>query len=194
MSPPAFDPDQRALLLELARESIHETLERSRLPKVDADHLPPGLDTPRACFVTLTNDDTLRGCIGNLEPRHPLYRAVMLNARSAATRDTRFPPVTPDEVAALTIEISVLSPPEPLKAADPANRLAALHPHQDGVILRAGRHSATYLPQVWEKLGNPRRFLESLSRKAGLPAGAWADPATELRVYRVESFTQTPPT
>jgi len=192
MSAPAYDPEQRALLLELARETLREVAERGRLPRVDADYLPPGLDEPRACFVTLTRRGALRGCIGNLEPRLPLYRAVMENARAAATRDTRFPPVEPDEVPELTIEISVLSPPRRLDADTPEARLAALRPGRDGVILRAGRCTATYLPQVWEKLPEPRRFLDSLARKAGLPAGAWRDPATELSVYTVESFAEEP--
>jgi AmmeMemoRadiSam system protein A len=188
-----YSEEDRAMLLELARQAIEETLRHGRLPQVAGDYVPPGFGEPRGCFVTLTHKGTLRGCIGNLEARWPLYRAVMENARGAATRDTRFAPVTLEELPALAIEISVLSQPNRLNFASAEELLDQLRPGVHGVILTAGRETATYLPQVWEKLPEKERFLASLCRKAGLSGQTWRDPATRIETYTVESFEEEGP-
>ncbi|RME95539.1 MAG: AmmeMemoRadiSam system protein A [Verrucomicrobia bacterium] len=193
MMPPRLSPDERSLLLELARETIATRLREGRMPAVGGDYLPPRLAEPAACFVTLTKDGALRGCMGTLEPRWPLYRAVMENAAKAAFGDPRFPPVTLEELPELHIEISVLSPVRVLPARTPEEKLAALEPGRHGVILRARGLTATYLPQVWEKLPDKELFLASLSRKAGLDPAAWRSPEAILAVYEVESFEEPEP-
>ena len=136
------------------------------------------LDEPRACFVSLHRHGELRGCIGSLEPHGSLLQELVACARAAASRDPRFPPVTVDELAGLDLEVSVLSPLEPLPARDEAEALARLRPGLDGLVLRSGGRSATFIPAVWEDLPAPRQFLHALRRKAGLP-DAWA-PDTRL--------------
>lgn len=190
MSSAVHGEDERALLLELARQSIVETLAHGRLPTVRGDYLPPGFDEPRACFVTLTLAGRLRGCMGNLEPKWPLYRAVMENARSAATRDPRFAPLSLDELRALRLEISLLSPPVKLRYQSPADLCAQLRRDRPGVILRAWKRSATYLPQVWDKQPDPEAFLANLAQKAGLDADAWRLPECEILTYTVEAFAE----
>lgn len=190
MKPPPIAAEERALLLELARQSIETYLREGRLPRVDGDYVPPRLAEPAACFVTLTKAGALRGCMGTLEPRWPLYRAVMENAAKAAFGDPRFPPVTLEELPALHIEISVLSPVQLLPARTAEEKLAALEPGRHGVILRARGLTATYLPQVWEKLPDKEQFLASLSCKAGLEPSAWRSPEAVLAVYEVESFEE----
>lgn len=190
MSGPRYSDEDRALLLELARQAIAESLEHGRLPHVAGDYVPPGFNDPRACFVTLTCRGALRGCMGNLEARWPLHRAVMENARSAATRDTRFAPVTLDELPGLRIEISVLSDPQPLHFDAADDLLDRLRPGVHGVILSSGRNTATYLPQVWEKLPQKEQFLASLCRKAGLSENAWHASSTRIETYTVESFKE----
>jgi len=112
---------------------------------------------------------------------------VARNARAAAYRDPRFPPVTPLEQPALAIEVSVLSPREPLGAASEADALAALRPGLDGVYLEFRELSATFLPQVWDHLPDPVDFLGELRRKAGLPARFW-HPEVRLSRYAVEKY------
>lgn len=145
------------------------------------------LEAPGACFVTLTNAGGLRGCIGSIEPRRSLRADVIGNAVAAATKDRRFPPVTPDELPAVAIEVSVLSPAEPMTAADEADALAQLRPGVDGVVVECRGRRATYLPQVWAKIPDPARFLGELKVKAGLPRGFWSDDLTLSR-YTVTEF------
>jgi AmmeMemoRadiSam system protein A len=184
---------ERALLLGLARESIAVSAQTGKDPNVHEQDLTPGVRALRACFVTLTQSSALRGCIGNLSPKLPLFQAVMENACGAAFRDRRFPPVKPDEVGKLEIEISVLEKPKALVFHSPDELMHQLRPRIDGVILRHEGQSVTFLPQVWEKLPKPEEFLKALSQKAGLADDAWCDPETHLMTYEVESFATAHP-
>lgn len=183
-----FSAAERACLLKLAREVIVRGTVASSTVEPNATELTSALRLPRACFVTLHQHGTLRGCIGNLTPKEPLFRAVMENAYSAAFRDMRFAPVAANEVGELNIEISVLSEPQPLEVKQPEDVLQTLRPGVDGVVLsRAGR-TATFLPQVWEKLPKPADFLAALSRKAGMESEDWRARDARLMTYQVESF------
>ena len=161
-----------------------------------AAHAAPGvaahaawLDAPGASFVTLTSGrapgGALRGCIGSLEARRPLRADVEANAVAAALHDPRFAPLTARELDDTVVEVSVLSVPAALPAADEAELLARLRPGVDGVVLSACGRRATFLPQVWEQLPNPADFLARLRRKAGLPADYWG------RDVVVETYTVT---
>jgi AmmeMemoRadiSam system protein A len=184
---------ERALLLGLARESIVVAGQTAKDPNVHEQDLTQAVRALRACFVTLTKSNALRGCIGNLSPKLPLFQAVKENARGAAFRDSRFPPVTPDEVRQLDIEISVLEKPKALVFHSPDELMHQLRPRIDGVILRHEGQMVTFLPQVWEKLPKPEEFLKALSQKAGLADDAWCDPETHLMTYEVESFATAHP-
>ncbi len=171
------------VLIAIARASIEQG---------DADPMPSArghewLRASGASFVTLRLDEDLRGCIGSIDARRPLGEDVARNAHAAAYRDPRFPPVSAGERPRLAIEVSVLSPREPLVVASEAEALARLRPGVDGVALEYGGASATFLPQVWESLPGPEEFLEQLRRKAGLPARFWHE---DLRLsrYTVEKF------
>ena len=147
------------------------------------------LDAPGASFVTLTSGrapgGALRGCIGSLEARRPLRADVEANAVAAALHDPRFAPLTARELDDTVVEVSVLSAPAALPAADEAELLARLRPGVDGVVLSACGRRATFLPQVWEQLPDPADFLARLRRKAGLPADYWG------RDVVVETYTVT---
>lgn len=186
-----LNADERRLLLALARETLRRCTAGEALPAPDPCKVPPRLAEPAACFVTLTRSGELRGCIGTLEPRAPLWRAVMENTCAAALRDRRFAPVAREEVAGLRIEISVLGPLRRLVAATPAELLAQLEPGRDGVVLERAGCRATFLPQVWEKLPSRVVFLDQLARKAGLPLEAWQLPDTQVWVYTVEHFMES---
>jgi hypothetical protein len=168
----------QALLIR-ARNAIGAAF--GRPPAAEPDE--PALHQPGATFVTLTQAGELRGCIGSLEARRPLDADVRENARAAAFRDPRFPPLGAEEFAATRVEVSLLTPARPLTFVDEADARAQLRPGVDGVILEYGGHRGTFLPQVWEGLPEPRQFLDHLKNKAGLPADFWAP---EVRLYRYE--------
>ncbi len=180
-----LNPEQGRLLLLLARQAI-----ASEFDEADAvlPH-PAWLNQPGATFVTLTRAGELRGCIGSLEAQQALIDDVQSNARAAAFKDPRFPPLASNELPDIHIEVSLLSPAQPMHFSSEADALAQLRPGRDGVILEHGWHRATFLPQVWQQLPEPRQFMANLKRKAGLAADFWAD---DLRLYRyqVEKFKE----
>jgi AmmeMemoRadiSam system protein A len=188
---PLLAPPERRALLTLARASIRHGLETGRPLPVDLDAQPDTLRAERAAFVTLHRDTQLRGCIGHLEAVQPLARDVAENAFAAAFRDPRFPPLTAGEFDSLHIDISVLTPSEPIAFASEAELIALLRPGIDGVILEdsaAGQgRRGTFLPSVWEQLPQPREFLRHLKQKAGLSPDYWSDGLRAWR-YRTESF------
>jgi AmmeMemoRadiSam system protein A len=149
------------------------------------------LSETKACFVTLTENGELRGCIGHIVPLEALYRAVVDNARNAATRDTRFQPVRPEEVAKIKIEISVLTEPQPLSFKSPEDLLNKLEPGEDGVVLRIGSARATFLPQVWEQLPDKVEFLNHLAQKAGCAPDDWRGRNVGVSIYHVEAFAES---
>lgn len=175
------------VLLQLARRSIGEALGEAGPATPDL----PALREHAATFVTLTQAGELRGCIGSLEAHRPLIDDVRANARAAAFRDPRFPPLTRDELARTRVEVSLLSPAEPLFVTDEADALAHLRPQVDGLILAAGGRRATFLPQVWEQLPEPAVFLARLKQKAGLPAAYWS-PELRLWRYTVQKWQESP--
>jgi AmmeMemoRadiSam system protein A len=184
----ALDAAERAALGRIARAALVAAVEpRPGRPGVDPPAALPRLARPGASFVTLHAGGELRGCIGSIEPRRPLAEDVAVNARAAALEDPRFAPVGPDELAGLELEISVLSPLEPIAARSRAELLATLRPGVDGLLITDGSSRATFLPAVWGQLPAPAEFLAQLERKAGLPAGGWS-PTARFARYRVESF------
>jgi len=186
---PQFTPQERQFLLELARRSVAAAVTDGEAPKEDAD-VSAKLRARQACFVTLTKNGDLRGCIGSIFPEESLYKAVIRRARSAAIEDTRFSPVSADELKKIEIEVSVLTVPKRLAFTSLQDLLAKLRPGIDGVVLRVEDQQATYLPQVWEQLPNKRVFMNELAKKAGLPADAWMRPDATVMTYQVEAFKE----
>lgn len=178
---------ERTLLLQLARASIAYGLTHGRPVAVSLLDYPERLRAPGAAFVTLHRHGQLRGCIGSLEARRPLVEDIAHNAHAAAFHDPRFPPLSPAELADLTIHIAILQPAEALAFHSEAELLAQLRPGIDGLILQEDAHRATFLPAVWEGLPEPRQFLNELKRKAGLRMDYWSDSIQAWR-YTTESF------
>ncbi len=172
-------------LRRVARDSIRHGLDSGGLLAVDSAGFPPFLRERRAAFVTLMLRGELRGCIGSIEPRWPLVEDVCRNAHGAAFRDPRFPPVTEDEFSGLEIHLSLLTLPTPLPARGLEDLLGQLRPGVDGLLLEDPPHRATFLPQVWEVLPDPRDFVGALFRKAGLSGNHWS-PALVFHRYEVE--------
>jgi AmmeMemoRadiSam system protein A len=186
----AYSKQDQRTLVKLARAALVRAVRDGELVALPAG-LPGNLLEKKGCFVTLTEGGQLRGCIGNIFPELPLAQAVVQNARSAALNDTRFSPVTPEELGKIAIEVSILSVPSPLKFTSPEDLLQKLKPHQDGVVLSIGQRRATFLPQVWEQLPDATDFLSHLAVKAGLTGAAWRGPETQIMTYRVEAFQES---
>lgn len=150
------------------------------------NEIPVGLRADGASFVTLRQAGQLRGCIGTLEARRALHDDVADNARGAALRDPRFPPLAADEIDATAVEVSVLSAPSALPCHDRGSLLDALRPGIDGVVVRHGLTRATLLPAVWTSLPDPARFIDALLAKAGIDA---ATPFTALAFERYRTIS-----
>ena len=173
------------ILLRLARNAIGERfgLAAEPVPKHDA------LARPGATFVTLTQGGELRGCIGTLEAHRPLGQDVRENAVAAALRDPRFSPLRAEELPGTRIEVSLLTAPEFMSFADESEALSQLRPNIDGVIFSYDCRRATFLPQVWEGLPEPREFLAQLKRKAGLGPDFWHE-SVMLARYQVTKWKE----
>ena len=171
--------DLGAALLVRARNAIGAEL--GTTPQPEPTQLQ--LDRPGATFVTLTQRGELRGCIGSLEAWRSLDTDVRANACAAAFRDPRFPPLTREELAATRVEVSLLTAAEPLVCADEAAALRQLRPDIDGIIFECSGRRATFLPQVWDSLPEPKLFLAHLKQKAGFAPDFWA---AGVKLYRYE--------
>jgi AmmeMemoRadiSam system protein A len=179
------DRDLGAALIATARGAIDAAFGRP-----EARVRPhAALDRPGATFVTLKQDGELRGCIGSLEAHRLLAIDVRRNALAAAFSDPRFPPLVAQELDVTTVEVSLLSPASRVEVADEEDLLARLDPGVDGIVLELGRRRATFLPQVWETLPDPRDFIGALKRKAGMPANFWS-PEMRVSRYTVSKWQQ----
>jgi AmmeMemoRadiSam system protein A len=183
-----FPPDAGQVLLPLARSAIAFEL---KLGPQGAGEEPSWLRQQGASFITLKRERKLRGCIGTLRAHRTLADDVRANAVGAAFRDPRFTPLTAAEFADTAVEISVLSPLERMSFSDEADALRQLRAGTDGVVFEYGRHTSTFLPQVWEDIGEPPNFLAHLKYKAGLPPDFW-DKEVRLSRYTVFKWREEP--
>ena len=172
---PGLSLADKGSLLTLARTTLEQFVREGTVPEII-----PGskaLHEPGASFVTLKIGDQLRGCIGQLRATIPLYRSVTRMAVSSCSRDKRFQPVTPEELARIRIEISVMTPFSPVDSPE------EIQVGRDGLYLAARGRSGVLLPQVPMEQGWDRAaFLEALCRKAGLPLETWKE--ADARLYR----------
>jgi len=170
---PALTSAELQQLVQVAEQAVAMAVLHGSTLHPDVGDFPRSLGEPGAVFVTLRRHGRLRGCIGTLVATDPLVVAVADRARAAALADPRFDPVRADELDEIEVSVSVLSPPRPLPVERFADLVDALHPGQDGLVVVAGGHRATFLPSVWEELPDPLAFLDALWRKAGLAPRAW---------------------
>lgn len=187
MDPVHVDRDRLAALAGYARDVIREALGGPRaVPPTGAWTREPG-----ATFVTLRHGEALQGCVGSLEPDRAIVEDVARNAVAAAFHDRRGGPLVRADADRLTVEISVLSPAEPIAFTTERDALEALRPGHDGVLFAWHGRRATFLPQVWESLPDRVEFLARLKEKAGLDPRFWS-PDVELSRYAVEKFIDPP--
>lgn len=178
--------DKGTVLTNLARRAIEHELGVGSLSRPRGS---PWLDQLAATFVTIEQRGDLRGCIGSIEPDRPLFEDVTRNARAAAFRDPRFPPLRLDELETIELEVSLLSMLSPMPVGSEQELHRKLVPGVHGVLLRLGHRQATFLPSVWDQLPTPEQFLSHLKRKGGIPASPWSDDI-EVLVYTVDKFVE----
>ncbi len=177
--------DQKRRLIEIAKETITTYIKTGK--KLDIQEADERLNRVEGAFVTIHEKGMLRGCIGNIIGRGPLYLTVRNMAISAATQDPRFPPLTKEELDQIEIEISVLSKPK--VTTNPDEIIMGKH----GVIVSRGPfNQGVFLPQVADSTGWDRdTFLSELcAQKAGLPPNAWKDPKTKLETFTAIVFSE----
>jgi AmmeMemoRadiSam system protein A len=183
-------PEERQALIAVARASIARGFEERGTPLPPAaagmgegpPALPSGrLDLNSGAFVTLREEGELRGCIGYIESPLPLRRVVEEVAEKAAFEDPRFSPLEPSEFSRVTIEVSVLTPPERMKSPD------EIVVGEHGLIIECKGRRGLLLPQVATEYGWDRdQFLQHVCRKAGLAPDAWRDPEAAVYLFRAD--------
>ena len=175
--------EERLLLLRLARQTLETRLENKQAGELlgDAFQFTATLRARAGVFVSLHRSGELRGCVGVVEPRLPLYRAVIDAAIAASLHDPRFSPVAAAELLEIDVEISVLSQPLPITIEEIR---IGLH----GLIVTRGQARGLLLPQVAvERQWSPERFLEETCRKAGLARDAWLS-GTRVEAFQADVF------
>ncbi len=173
------------ILLPIARASIAGVFGQVH----EADEDAVWLQEQAACFVTLTQQGQLRGCIGTLEAHRSLLEDIKHNAQAAAFKDSRFSPLTSDELNNTEIEVSLLSPMQALDFSNEQEAQAQLRPGIDGVVFEFGHYRSTFLPQVWQQLPDVDVFMAHLKHKAGLTPDFWAD-QVKLSRYTVSKWKE----
>lgn len=177
-----------AILMDMAKKSINQKFDSSII--IDTKYLfskYPSLEKDGACFVTLTLDGQLRGCIGTLYATRSILEDVISNAYGAAFNDPRFYELTKQEFEKINIEISILSEPKKLNYLNLEDLEANIKVNHHGLILQKGNKRATFLPQVWEQLDNFELFFSHLCQKAGLNKDC-LNSNPEIFTYTVEKI------
>jgi len=182
-----FSEQQRATLLDTAWHSIRHGLVHGKPLAVNPADFDSRFAETGASFVTLHQQDALRGCIGTLEAFRPLINDVAENAFNAAFCDPRFAPVRQADISTINLDLSVLGTPELLEFGSEQELLKQIRPGMDGLIFEDGLNRGTFLPTVWESLPERLDFLQHLKIKAGLPTDYWSDTVKVWR-YTTECF------
>ena len=180
---PPMDLEEQQKLLHWVRVTIEAAVRGDAPLEIPEAELTNPLRARHGVFVTLKKQGELRGCIGKMDFERPLWENALEAAVASALEDPRFPPVEPHELPEISIEISILNPPEDLP------RPELFDPLRQGIIVQKGWRHALLLPKVAQEQGwDAAKTLETVCWKAGLPADAWRDPAARLQVFTAFDF------
>jgi len=188
MNEPPIDRDEQQKLLAWVRATMVAAVRGESPVEIPDAELTERLRAPHGVFVTLKKGGELRGCIGKTDFERPLWSNALAAAVASALEDPRFPPVKPAELGDISIEISILNPPEDL----PRPEMFDVTRH--GIIVEKGWRHALLLPKVASEQGwDATKTLEMVCWKAGLPVDAWRDPAARLQVFTAFDFGEPTP-
>lgn len=183
MIDPPIDHHEQEKLLRWVRATMEAAVRDEPLTEIPGSELSDRLRAPHGVFVTLKKGGELRGCIGKMDFEQPLWSNARTAAVASALEDPRFTPVTPAELGDISIEVSILNPPEDL----PRPEMFDVARH--GIIVERGWRHALLLPKVAMEQGwDATKTLEMVCVKAGLPADAWRDPSARLQVFTAFDF------
>ena len=168
-------------LLNIAERALNKAVLEKKELKISRQDYEDILFDKGASFVTLTINGELRGCIGTLIPQEGIALNIAANAYRAALEDSRFPPLSAEELPQTAVSISLLTDFERIRFTTEADLLNKIIPGVDGLVLRDGDRQGVFLPTVWEELPQPQDFLNNLKLKAGLSPNYWSD---KIKVYR----------
>jgi AmmeMemoRadiSam system protein A len=180
-----LDRDQQIKVLRLARGTIREYLQQRRPPEPDMalEFSDPVFREKCGAFVSLHINKRLRGCIGYIKGIKNIPETVIDMSMAAAFQDPRFPPLSMKEFDAVDIEVSILSPLEPV------TDISDIQVCRDGLIISCGRSSGLLLPQVAEECGwDTMEFLQHTCFKAGLPGDAWKRKDAKIEKFCAQVF------
>ena len=161
--------EEKEILLKAARNSIESVFRKIKIDEPDYEKHPV-LKSHAGAFVTLTEFESLRGCIGYIIGDQPVFKTVHDAAIQASQNDPRFPSLRESEINDIKIEISILSEPFPLAGYD------EIEIGKHGLILEEKGRRGLLLPQVpVEHKMNREQYLDSICQKAGLPKNYWRE-------------------
>ncbi len=194
-----FSVVEGTMLIEFARENIEFFLRNDRRIMI-----PPSIKekftNKYGAFVTLNNYDvsgnSLRGCIGYIEPKYSLFDVVHKVSISSAIEDPRFPSVTIEEMDNIVIELSILTPPKLIEINDPKEYLNKIVIGRDGLIVEKGMRRGLLLPQVpidHDRNWSVTEFLSNTAKKAWLEEDAWKDLSTKIYSFQAILFEELKP-
>jgi len=179
-----LDDADKIALLKLARVTLESYLRTNDIPEYHTSR--GGLLERKGVFVSLHRGEELRGCIGQLYPDRELYKMVQHCVLSAALEDARFIPVEIEEIAGLTVEISVLTPFRRVRDS------RGIEVGKHGLYIVQGRFRGLLLPQVASQYNwDVKTFLAHTCRKAGLPESAWHDSSTIIHTFEAQVFSES---
>lgn len=171
-------------LYDIAQKSLEEAVEHHHYSPSRRDY-PDAVFNKGAAFVTLTKKGELRGCIGTVIPFQAVAHDVAANAYEAAMEDSRFQPLSKEELPDIKISISLLTGFEEIIYSDENDLLSKIKKGTDGLILRDGNRQGLFLPSVWEQISDKQDFLNNLKIKAGLSPSYWSN---NIKVYRFRTL------
>ncbi|PIY90269.1 MAG: TIGR00296 family protein [Nitrosopumilales archaeon CG_4_10_14_0_8_um_filter_34_8] len=185
--------DDGNTIVKTARMIVTEYLKNGTKIKLEKE-FKNNFSFKSGVFVTLNNNQGLRGCIGYPLPDKLLFNALEDAAISAATKDPRFVPVKYKELDSITFEVTVLTPPKKVIVSKPEEYLSQIKVGRDGLIVKHGFYSGLLLPQVPIEYGwNEEEFLEYTCEKAGLPKNYWKNSETEIQKFEGIVFKEEKP-
>ena len=189
----SFSLEEGTIAVKVARRVIESTVLNEDPGEMD---IPERFKEPGGVFTTINRYPSrdLRGCIGYSEPVMPIILAIIRSAKAAATQDPRFSPVKKEELDRIVVEVSLLTPPEPLKASNPDEYPQKIKIGEHGLIVQMDGRGGLLLPQVPVELEwNSYEFLNNLCMKAGLPSKCWRTGKAKLFTFTAEVFEERTP-
>ncbi|MFP4116942.1 MAG: TIGR00296 family protein [Candidatus Aenigmatarchaeota archaeon] len=179
--------EQGEEIVRYARKVLESYVRNEDLPEVPNEDF---LEEEKGVFVTLNKNGELRGCVGLPFPDFPLGEAVKRAAQSAAD-DRRFPPLKPEGLESIEIEVTVLAEPEKVEVEEPEDYLKKIEVGKHGLLIEGQGNEGLLLPQVpVDQDWNCEEYLEGLCRKARLPSQAWRKDYTEIKSFQGQIFKQ----